>query len=293
MLLGALKFDLFVHCAIAITIAVLLTIRYSEQSNVTTFDWNHTLSGTTSIISIVNAVISFLNLAKDVLIDDDKCDGKPKKRLKNGIWNFGRNTFTSLSMVLICFLYGYASDNEDVLAPLILVGILRLSDVTLDVNSIIEVQCTSKELSENRTYRTAFAALAMIAALILYIIYVVEHPFQWDGDNTGDEIALTIGISFLSLHLLLILLHLVLNQVQDIKERAVKWLKSDQSGNCDGVGIHMPNEIPIISKVVFTAVIGSLSIVVGERIEENVDITLLIWILCLVGATEMGGRNIL
>jgi hypothetical protein len=133
----------------------------------------------------------------------------------------------------------------------------------------------------------------MIAALILFIIYVVEHPFEWDSSNTGDEIALTIGISFLSLHLLLIILHLVLNQVQDIKERAIKWLKSDQSGNCDGVGIHMPNEIPIVSKVVFTAVIGSLAIVVGERIEENVDITLLIWILCLVGATEMGGRNIL
>ena len=294
MLVLALKLDLFIHCALAITTAVLLTIRYAEQTGVETFDWNHTLTGTASIISIVNGAISFMNLAKDVLIDGDKCpDGKPKTHLKSGMWNFGRNVFTGLTMVIVGFLYGYVSDNEDVLAPLIILAILRLSDVTLDVKNIIEIQCTDKEMSVNRTYRTAFAAVAMITALILFIIYVVEQPFDWEGDNTGDETALTIAIIFLSIHLLLVLLHLVLNQVKDIKERAVKWLKSDQAGNCDGVGIHMPNEVPIISKVVFTIVIGSLSIVVGERIEENKDVTLLIWVLCLLGAVEMGCRNIL
>ena len=99
----------------------------------------------------------------------------------------------------------------------------------------------------------------------------------FNGDNTGDEVALTIAIVGLCVHLVLVLLHLLLNNT-GCKDTCVSNLAGKEA-NCDEVGIHLPNEIPIVSKIVFTLVLGSLAIVVGERIHEQLDITLLIWIL--------------
>ena len=314
MVLFALKFDLFQHMMIAGFIGGFCLVRYGdlspakdETTGLVAFDWNNTLTGAVAVAALLNAVMSFVNFAKDVLIDDGKCevidqDGTkkrvPKTKLQIEMWNVGRNLFTSLSMVLLCFLYGYADDNEKILVPLILVAVLRISDVTLDCTNIIQIQCISTSEDKARSYRTMFGGLSMLVALILFIIYAVEHPFDWDSEDTGDEIALTVAISGLSLHLLLILLHLVFNQIDDCKKNARVWFGSDKDPNkpmqnCDGYGVHMPNEIPLVSKVVFTLTIGALAIVVGERIEENLDVTLLIWILMLIGATELAGRNIL
>ena len=76
MLLGGLKFDLLVHFGLSVAITVLLLIRYGDQTSVDNFDWNHTLSGTAAIISLVHSVISGLNLAKDVLWTGEKCENK-------------------------------------------------------------------------------------------------------------------------------------------------------------------------------------------------------------------------
>lgn len=306
MLLGDLKFDLIFHAALSVTTAVLLTLRYEDTNthtndgdDLTKFHWDHALSGAASITAIINAFISLLNYGKEEL--DGGCDenGKKKKALKSKMWNFGRNFFTSLTMVLIAFLYGYSDNNNDVLAPLILIAILRLQDVALDCVNVINIQCTDVEVTKNRFYRTAFAAIAMTTSVVLFIIYVTDKPFDWEGENTADEVALTIGIIFLSIHLLLILLHVVLNiefgegRTNKLKARAVNWLSTDIKGeNCKNVGVHLPNEIPLVSKVVFTVTIGSFAIVVGERIAEGLDITNLLWILMLLGASEMGGRNI-
>ena len=306
MLLGDLKFDLIFHAALSVTTAVLLTLRYEDTNTHTNagddlskFHWDHALSGAASAVSIVNALVSLLNYGKDEL--DGGCDanGKKKKRLESKMWNFGRNFFTSLTMVLIGFLYGYSDNNSDVLPPLIIIALLRLQDVALDCVNVLQIQCTDAEVTKNRFYRTAFAAVAMTTSIILFTIYVTDKPFDWEGENTADEVALTIGIIFLSIHLLLILLHVVLNiefgegRTNKLKARAVNWLRTDIKGeNCKNVGVHLPNEIPLVSKLVFTITIGSFAIVVGERIAEGLDITNLLWILILLGASEMGGRNI-
>ena len=289
MLLGGLKFDLLVHFGLSVAITVLLLIRYGDQTSVDKFDWNHTLSGTAAIISLVHSVISGLNLAKDVLWTGEKCENK--KKLKSGLWNFGRNLFTGLLMVLIGMLFGFNSSDEDLIAPLVLVALVRLSDSTLDCENVLAVQCTSKDESASRMFRTGFGAIGFISALILYIIYVSEVPFDWEGDNTGDEVALTVGIIGLCVHLVLVLLHLLLNNT-GCKDTCVSNLAGKEA-NCDEVGIHLPNEIPIVSKIVFTLVLGSLAIVVGERIHEQLDITLLIWILLVIGSVEIAGRNVL
>ena len=143
MLLGGLKFDLLVHFGLSVAITVLLLIRYGDQTSVDNFDWNHTLSGTAAIISLVHSVISGLNLAKDVLWTGEKCENK--KKLNSGLWNFGRNLFTGLLMVLIGMLFGFNSSDEELIAPLVLIALVRLSDSPLDCENILAVQCTSKD----------------------------------------------------------------------------------------------------------------------------------------------------
>ena len=173
MLLGDLKFDLIFHAALSVTVAVLLTLRYEDTNTHTNtgddlskFHWDHALSGAASAVAIVNALVSLLNYGKDEL--DGGCDanGKKKKRLESKMWNFGRNFFTSLTMVLIGFLYGYSDNNSDVLPPLIIIGLLRLQDVASDCVNVLQIQCTDAEVTKNRFYRTAFAAVAMTTSII-------------------------------------------------------------------------------------------------------------------------------
>tara|TARA_B100000519_G_scaffold194881_1_gene199241 strand:- start:441 stop:1340 length:900 start_codon:yes stop_codon:yes gene_type:complete len=299
MLLGQLKFDILVHFALTVVAAGALVIRYGGQTNVKNFSWDHTLTGASAIVSAIMAAVSFMNLAGDVLLSDG-CEmvnnqKKLKKRMKKEKWNMVRNIFTNLTLVLTAFLVGYTNDMDILTLPTILICLIRVSDVTLDVENVLEIQCTTTDKTESRKLRTAFGALGFVAALVLFIIYTTRIPFDWEGDNTGDEVALVVCISGLSIHLVLVLLHLILNYTgcKDVWLPTTQKNAQGKSENCKDYGIHMPNEIPLVSKVVFTLTIGSLALVVGERLHEEKDITLPIFILILLGAVEMAGRNIL
>ena len=144
------------HFGLSVAITVLLLIRYGDQTPVDNFDWNHT-EWHVAIISLVHSVISGLNLAKDVLWTGEKCENK--KKLNSGLWNFGRNLFTGLLMVLIGMLFGFNSSDENLVAPVVLIALVRLSDSTLDCENVLAVQCTSKDESASRMFRTGFGAI--------------------------------------------------------------------------------------------------------------------------------------
>tara|TARA_B100001027_G_C16215123_1_gene307041 strand:- start:143 stop:1027 length:885 start_codon:yes stop_codon:yes gene_type:complete len=294
MLLGRLDFDLWFHWCLTVPAAVVLLVRYGRHDQDKNFEWEHILTGVASLVSLIAALLSSLNLAIEVFLSKPQCnqdeDGNiiVKTYLEKEKWNVVRNTFTNLSFVLTSFLYGYTNDTEMVLPSLILLALTRIMDVALDVADV-----AYPIPDKNRMSRVIFGTLTMLAAVILWIIYVTENPFDWEGENIGDEVALVVGFIFLAIHLLFLVLHIVLN-ASAVMQNTVGYIAVEVQGSEERKGfIALPNELPIVSKLVFTITLGSFSLVFGERLSELLNVTNIAWILLLLGVTEMAGRNIL
>ena len=282
MLVFNIKWDLFLQFLLTLVTSIILWFQYTQLEVKDKLDWKVTLYALATISSITHLVISMTNF-----MVHDECSEKDKSKLANAEWNFSRNFISSLSAVSVALLYGMV-DGDVIIATLILVGASRLMDAALDCDNLLTIQCTDQAKKNERRIRTMIGALGLGTAIIFLIIYLVDHPINLEDTHTKDDVSLLLAIILLSIHEFLILLGLLLN-ISGVKSAYLGKV----NGECDNIGIHMPNELPLVSKAVFTVVLGSLAIALGECIQQEKNITTLLWVISLVGTVEVFGKNIL
>ena len=309
MLLG-LKYDLIIHLGLSVTIAILLLLNYADFPDTKVFSLDLVLNSASSVFAISNAALSLLNLVVELM--SRPSDGwnllglvggsNEKIKLENEKLNYARNFLTASSLVLLGIQHGQHSSDR-LLACVVCTAILRFSDLCLDVENVLQIQCEGYEkaiesgIGKNMSMRSIKALMVgvlLIATIILQSIFMNNEGIDLEGKNNDDDIMLVIILSASGLHLLLILLHLILNALDLGKGFCVGCLQGSTKGaneNCDNVSIHMLNEIPPVSKLVFTANLLLLAIVMGERIEDNKDIHLMVWSACLLGSADFIARN--
>lgn len=309
MLLG-LKYDLIIHLGLTVAIAILLLLNYADFPDTKVFSLDLVLNSASSVFAISNAALSLLNLVVELM--SRPSDGwnllglvggsNEKIKLENEKLNYARNFLTASSLVLLGIQHGQHSSDR-LLACVVCTAILRFSDLCLDVENVLQIQCEGYEkaiesgIGKNMSMRSIKALMVgvlLIATIILQSIFMNNEGIDLEGKNNDDDIMLVIILSLSGLHLLLILLHLILNALDLGKGFCVGCLQGSTKGaneNCDNVSIHMLNEIPPVSKLVFTANLLLLAIVMGERIEDNKDIHLMVWSACLLGSADFIARN--
>ena len=309
MLLG-LKYDLIIHLGLTVAIAILLLLNYADFPDTKVFSLDLVLNSASSVFAISNAALSLLNLVVELM--SRPSDGwnllglvggsNEKIKLENEKLNYARNFLTASSLVLLGIQHGQHSSDR-LLACVVCTAILRFSDLCLDVENVLQIQCEGYEkaiesgIGKNMSMRSIKALMVgvlLIATIILQSIFMNNEGIDLEGKNNDDDIMLVIILSASGLHLLLILLHLILNALDLGKGFCVGCLQGSTKGaneNCDNVSIHMLNEIPPVSKLVFTANLLLLAIVMGERIEDNKDIHLMVWSACLLGSADFIARN--
>lgn len=278
------------HVATTLCIAIPSAVMYFDKPDNDKLVILDTILATLLMVATANALLSLLNFVVELI-------NMKGEKLKNRVLNSARNIMTTLSLILGCIVFGLQTEAGSWLI-LFAVGIQRILDAMLDIGGLAwEVQCPEDDdkatgkIGQNgsKLLVALFALLSLGTAIGLLIWYLLDVGITFDSQS-DDDIMLLISAVALSLHEVLIVLT-VLFQFETVSNGVLKCL-GFRSDKCD-VSIHSINEIPLISVLVFTYNLLALSIVVGERMEENVSVNLLGSMIAIVSVAELAGRRMI
>lgn len=294
---STLKWKLVGHVVTTLCIAVSSIVMYLEKPDndkVVTID---TLLATLSIVGLANFLLSALNAGAEFMKKEDF-----KDRLVNGVLNSARNTMTTLSLIIGCIVFGLQTEAASWVI-LIAVCVQRLIDAMLDVGGFaLEVQCpadtdkASGKLGNDKIKSAgskmlvaSFAALALGASIAMLVWYMIDTGISFDSQG-DDDIMLLISIFALGLHEALVILTILMS-MKVVQFKLASLISGEK--DCDGISVHSLNEIPLVSALVFTYNLLALSVVVGERLEENVSVNLLGSMIAIISIAEIAGRRMI
>ena len=295
---STLKWKLAAHVVTTLCIAVSSIVMYLEKPDndkVVTVD---TLLATLSFVAFANFLLSALNAGAELMKKEDF-----KDRLVNGVLNSARNIMTTLSLIIGCIVFGLQTEVASWVI-LCAVCVQRLLDATLDVGGFaLEVQCpddtdkASGKLGNDKMKSAgskmlvaSFAALAVGASIVMLVWYMIDTGISFDSQG-DDDILLLISVFALGLHELLIVFTIAMS-MKVVQFTLTKWISGGDK-DCDGISVHSLNEIPLVSALVFTYNLLALSVVVGERLEENVSVNLLGSMIAIISIAEIAGRRMI
>lgn len=291
-----------ISTVLCITVTSLITAYYLNKEDTTTFEWDVTLSGCVLIFGGISSIMSVITAAMAWM----------KRDISSSALTYARNFLTGLLLVFISLLYAFTSSDELITGAFWSVIVLRISDIMVDVGNPLEVQCgdtNQKSLGGKtctiRDIKNIFVGLLFIAVLTFNGIYVTDEYTENDtslfegsdaDEHAADRLLLTVFV-LVSVHLLLLILRIVLQVSDSCQMGMMKFLKclsckQDQE-ICDEERLYMINEIPLVSKLVFTANLVCMGLLIGERIESNKPVHVLIWSISALGFADFISRNLI
>ena len=271
------------------TITVLIWIYYDNIEDTTEYKWNSTLA---ALSLIASAVASGLSLYATIMAFSDGYGTAT---------TYGRNFLSGLMLVFISLLYAFDSSDSSMLPLSFWFAItLRVSDIFADIGNPLEVQCDGLDTQKGLTTRdkkNIFVIAAFTAVLIFNGYYIGDEDITLDAaNNASDRLLITVFV-LVSVHLLLLIVRLIIQLSGGCKGCMINFYnclscKKDEDV-CSETHIFMFNEIPLVSKLVFTANLVCMALLIGERIESNKPVDVLIWSITTLGSADLLSRNLI
>ena len=263
---------LALHFVLTATVAGLLVIRYLTVEDTDTFDMKLTIMASAGILAFGLALLSAVNWIQDMIISEPEKLAK-KSKLGNNVLNTIRNLLSVVVFLLCGILAGVDSilgDGDHIMSWIVLICALlvRFVDMQLDTGNILSVQCPDSKADEelgtknSDTKTVVFVTLCLLASTIGLWIYNFDVA---DGANTDDDTYLLLAAILVTVHTLLALFQTLL-AVSPLDKIFINFIKKD----CDGTeSLHMINEIPAVTKLVFSGAIFFLSLTLGNRYKDG------------------------
>lgn len=293
-----------VHVIISIVIVVLLVFSYTNiESDVgNSFDLKITLNAVVSAAAIANVFIGIH--ATYTAVEQDNT----KNKLDTPFFNIFRNFMTSLVLVFIGILLGFDSNRIEYVWAFIGCIILRFIDVYLDTgDGIWKAVCLDGErvglgsfkmtmLDWRKTFvTTMFLAIFLLLGFDAIVVDGELVAADTSGTLTTSGILILLIFIFTGVHLLLLVLNILGNsKLTGDSFKYILTCGEKQEYRCyDDMKVITWNQIPWVSKLVFTVNLCCISYLIGNRIHENLQIELLVYVAFAFGAADNFGRNLL
>ena len=276
--------------------AACLGISYLGQTDTDTYNLELTLNAVGGFIALAGGLLSLLNFVVELW---QSTEGKIKLEVQST--NAVRNLLSTLILVISTVLAGYTG-STDWYYWLAAIGamVAKLADVQLDTGNFFAVQCleessgrfeSGKGGAGKSTMKALFVFVCLAAVIVALVWYSIDvQPLdEMEGDDSAYYIIVLIGTS---LHTFLILLQLLIMNVGAIANAikgALAWISKSET--CEEDSVHMINEIPVVSKIVFTLNMFFLSLITGERIEGNFSVALIATALASLCLADIVGKN--
>lgn len=271
--------------------AACLGISYLAQPDTDTYNLELTLNAVGGFIALAGGLLSLLNLAVELW---QPTKGKIKLEVEST--NAVRNLLSTLILVISTVLAGYTG-STDWYYWLAAIGamVAKLADVQLDTGNFFAVQCLDDSErfggAGKSTMKALFVFVCLAAVLVALTWYSIDVQAidKMQGDDGAYFILVLTGTS---LHTLLILLQLLIMNSEAAAgglKNCLSWIT--KSKPCKDDSVHMINEIPIVSKIVFTLNMFFLSLMTGERVEGNFSAALMATALASLCLADIVGKN--
>lgn len=306
LIYGGLGTDLILHFILNVTALSLLLANYIDNEEKDAFSVGTTINAAAFAFTAGGTLVSIANGWGEIMNADSD-----KESLQNDYFNFLRNLMTSFSLVLITM--GNAQDSTDVTrVAMWLMVAQRLIDVGLDLDNPFKLVCDNMKGLEDQLRENAqsvklksedsFRVKQILVALCLAGVLVLQGVHLSDSESDLSKIDLSsserddefyqLMIFILTgLHLFLIIVNILLN-VAKIKGQYMKFVGFNEK-ECEDRDIYGLNSIPMVTKTVFTANLFFLSQLSGEHIEDNKNVSILIYSAIAMGLSDIVARNII
>lgn len=279
-----------VSFALCCTITILTIIYYGDIEDTTVYTWNSTLAALSFIASAIATILSCIMVYMAWWQDG-----------YGPAMTYGRNFLSGLLMVFVSLLYAFDSSDDLLTLSFWLVIVLRVSDIFADIGNPLEVQCDDLETRKGqltvRDWKSIVVILAFIAVLTFNGYYIGDENITLDTANNASDRLLTTVFVLVSVHLLLLIVRLVIQLSGGCKGCMISFYKclsgKGEDELCGDNHIYMFNEIPLVSKLVFTANLVCMALLIGERIESNKPVDVLIWSITTLGFADFLSRNLI
>lgn len=290
--------DLIFHLGINVTAVILLLMNYTDHNDIKEFSVPSTLNAAALAFAIGGSLISLVNIFGEGFTSK-------KQRLENDYFNLLRNLLTSFTFVLTCMLNASEARDNTRIVMWLMVG-QRMLDMCLDVDTPWTLVCDNmKSLGDDVVKNSSMlngglylmkqilVILCFIGTLVFQGIYAGVHNLG--KEETGDdEIYQYMIFALVGLHLFLVLLSILIENVAAVKKSAINCLAGDKNPDCgDGHTVFGLNSVPFVTKAVFTANLFFLSCLAGEHIEDNQNVGWLIYSAIAIAVADIVARNII
>lgn len=289
--------DLIFHLGINVTAVILLLMNYTDHNDIKEFSVPSTLNAAALAFAIGGSLISLVNIFGEGF-------SSKKQRLENDYFNLLRNLLTSFTFVLTCMLNASEARDNTRIVMWLMVG-QRMLDMCLDVDTPWTLVCDNmKSLEEDVVKNSSMlngglylmkqilVILCFIGTLVFQGIYAGVHNLG-EEETGDDEIYQYMIFGLVGLHLALVLLSILIENVASVKESFINCLTNDKPDCGDGHTVFGLNSVPLVTKAVFTANLFFLSCLAGEHIEDNQNVGWLIYSAIAIAVADIVARNII
>lgn len=307
-LFGGLGTDLILHFLLNVTALSLLLANYIVNEEKEEFTVGSTINAAAFAFTAGGTLVSIANGWGEIM----NAESAEKESLQNDYFNFLRNLMTSFSLVLITM--GNGQDATDITrAAMWLMVVQRLIDVGLDLDNPFKLVCDNmkdledqlrnsaqtEDLKKGNNFRVKQILVALCLAGVLGLQGVYLNNSESDlskvdlssSERDDDFYQLMIFI-LTGLHLFLIGVNIAMNSFERCKGGYMKFVGFNEK-ECEDRDIYGLNSIPMITKTVFTANLFFLSLLAGEHIEDNKNVSVLIYSAIAMGLSDIVARNII
>ncbi len=308
LIFGGLGTDLILHFLLNVTALSLLLVNYINNEEKEIFTVGSTINAAAFAFTAGGTLVSIANGVGE--IKNEK--SAEKDSLQNDYFNFLRNLMTSFSLVLIAI--GNGQDATDITrAAMWLMVAQRLIDVGLDLDNPFKLVCDNMKGLEDELRKEAqsvklksedsfrvkqiLVAVCLVGVLVLQGVYLNNSEsdlskVDLNNSKRDDDFYQLMIFILTSLHLFLILVNIMLNMVESCKGGYMKMVGFNEE-ECEDRDIYGLNSIPMVTKTVFTANLFFLSLLAGEHIEDNKNVSVLIYSAIAMGLSDIVARNII
>tara|TARA_B110000008_G_scaffold278484_1_gene322413 strand:+ start:15366 stop:16184 length:819 start_codon:yes stop_codon:yes gene_type:complete len=272
-------------------------MNYTDHNDIKEFSVPSTLNAAALAFAIGGSLISLVNIFGEGF-------SSKKQRLENDYFNLLRNLLTSFTFVLTCMLNASEARDNTRIVMWLMVG-QRMLDMCLDVDTPWTLVCDNmKSLEEDVVKNSSMlngglylmkqilVILCFIGTLVFQGIYAGVHNLG-EEETGDDEIYQYMIFGLVGLHLALVLLSILIENVASVKESFINCLTNDKPDCGDGHTVFGLNSVPLVTKAVFTANLFFLSCLAGEHIEDNQNVGWLIYSAIAIAVADIVARNII
>ena len=308
LIFGGLGTDLILHFLLNVTALSLLLVNYINNEEKEIFTVGSTINAAAFAFTAGGTLVSIANGVGEIRNEKSA----EKDSLQNDYFNFLRNLMTSFSLVLIAI--GNGQDATDITrAAMWLMVAQRLIDVGLDLDNPFKLVCDNMKGLEDELRKEAqsvklksedsfrvkqiLVAVCLVGVLVLQGVYLNNSEsdlskVDLNNSKRDDDFYQLMIFILTSLHLFLILVNIMLNMVESCKGGYMKMVGFNEE-ECEDRDIYGLNSIPMVTKTVFTANLFFLSLLAGEHIEDNKNVSVLIYSAIAMGLSDIVARNII